>query len=63
MSDHATPEHASPTAAGQPYFSAAEWEELQKEDAHGAKMVVGLMASIFSIGLLLYIGVLLSCAY
>jgi len=38
-------------------FSDAEWESLQTEDVHGAKMVVGLMSSIFTIGLLLYIGV------
>jgi hypothetical protein len=62
MSDHATPVHVSASAAGQPYFPAAEWEELQREDLHAAKMVVGLMVSIFSIGLVLYIGVLVSCA-
>ncbi|HMF13941.1 MAG TPA: hypothetical protein VKE94_16600 [Gemmataceae bacterium] len=55
MSDHATPE-----AVGQLHFPASEWEELMKEDRHGGTMVIGLMASIFSIGLLLYLGVFIS---
>ena len=55
MSDHATP-----AAGGQLHFPAAEWEELMKEDRHGGTMVIGLMASIFSIGLLLYLGVFIS---
>lgn len=42
-------------AAGQPYFSAAEWEQLQADDRHGATMVLGLMTAIFSIGLVLYL--------
>jgi hypothetical protein len=55
MSDH---QHAP--ATGQPYFSDAEWAMLQTEDIHAGKAVVGLMVSIFSIGLLLYIGVMIS---
>lgn len=50
-------------AAGQPYFSAAEWDALQSEDVRGGKAVVGLMVGIFSIGLLLYIGVMLSIIF
>ena len=55
MSDHGTP-----TETSRPRFSAAEWQELQAQDVHAGKAVVGLMVSIFSIGLLLYIGVMLS---
>jgi hypothetical protein len=55
MSDHVTP-----AASGQPYFSASEWDTLQAEDVQAGKAVVGLMVGIFSIGLVLYIGVMLS---
>jgi hypothetical protein len=48
------------TPGGQPHFSDSEWQALQAEDLHAAKMIVGLMVSIFTIGLLLYIGVNLS---
>jgi hypothetical protein len=58
MSDHVTP-----SATGQPYFSAEEWNLLQGEDVRGGKAVVGLMVGIFSIGLLLYIGVMLSVMF
>ena len=58
MSDHATR-----SATGQPYFSAEEWNVLQSEDVRGGKAVVGLMVGIFSIGLLLYIGVMLSVMF
>ena len=34
--------------------------ECSQEDIRGGTAVVGLMASIFTIGLLLYIGVMLS---
>jgi hypothetical protein len=53
-------EHANAAPPGQPYFSADEWSVLQSEDIHAGKAVVGLMVSIFSIGLLLYIGVMIS---
>jgi hypothetical protein len=49
-----------PQAASQPYFPEAEWEQLQADDRHGATVVLGLMTSIFSIGLVLYIVVLIS---
>jgi hypothetical protein len=41
-------------------FSEAEWEQLQADDRHGAAVVIGLMTTIFSIGLILYTVVLLS---
>jgi hypothetical protein len=50
----------SSASAGQLHFPAAEWAEFQAEDVHAAKAVVGLMMSIFTIGLLLYSGVALS---
>jgi hypothetical protein len=52
-------EHVTTTGSG-PHFSDAEWEALQKEDLHAGKMVIGLMTSIFSIGVLMYIGVMVS---
>lgn len=36
------------------HFSDAEWQELRSEDLHGAKAIVGLMGSIFIIGVVLY---------
>jgi hypothetical protein len=41
-------------AVGQPHFSDAEWDSFQADDKKAATAVVGLMASIFSIGLVLY---------
>ncbi len=35
-------------------FSAAEWEELRRQDGLAGKMVAGLMASIFTCGVLIY---------
>jgi hypothetical protein len=55
MSDHSTP-----AASGQSYFSHDEWNTLHSEDVRAGKAVVGLMVAIFSIGLLLYIGVMVS---
>jgi hypothetical protein len=40
--------------ASQPYFPEAEWQQLQADDRHGAAVVLGLMTSIFTIGLILY---------
>jgi hypothetical protein len=42
------------------HFPPDEWEQLQADDRHGAAAVIGLMTAIFSIGLILYIIVLLS---
>lgn len=58
MSEHAA-EQGTPNAAGQTYFSETELQALHSEDIHAGKAVVGLMVSIFSIGLVLYIGVCL----
>jgi uncharacterized membrane protein len=41
------------------HFPQAEWEQLQADDRHAAVAVLGLMTAIFSIGLVLYIGVLI----
>lgn len=54
---------AAPAPAGQPYFPADEWAELRAEDVHAGKAVVGLMISIFTIGLLLYTGVFLAVKF
>jgi hypothetical protein len=35
-------------------FSDEEWQDLQSEDRHAGAAVVGLMGSIFTIGLLIY---------
>jgi hypothetical protein len=53
-------EHVTLTPAGQLHFPPAEWDALKIEDLHAARAVVGLMIGIFSIGLLLYTGVMLS---
>jgi hypothetical protein len=42
------------------HFSEAEWEQLQADDRHGAVVVLGLMTTIFAIGLILYTVVLFS---
>jgi hypothetical protein len=36
------------------YFSDEEWNQFRKSDAGAAAAIAGLMASIFTIGLLLY---------
>jgi len=51
---------ATPPPAGGIPFADAEWQHLQAEDLHAARAVVGLMASIFSIGLVIYILVALT---
>jgi hypothetical protein len=50
---------AAGQTVGQLPFSEAEWAAFQQEDLHAGKAVVGLMTSIFTIGLLLYTGVCL----
>jgi hypothetical protein len=50
---------AYPAPAAGMKFSDPEWQDLQAEDRHAARAVVGLMASIFSIGLCIYITVAL----
>jgi hypothetical protein len=53
-------EHA-PTPTEMP-FSAAEWEEFRRQDFVAGKMVGGLMAVIFAIGVVIYSIVLWSVA-
>jgi hypothetical protein len=43
-------------------FSDADIESFHNSDRHGAAAIVGLMAGIFSLGLVLYIIVALFCA-
>jgi hypothetical protein len=52
--------HGGAAAAGQPYFPAAEWERLQQNDRMAGAIIVCLMGGIFTIGLILYVGVCLS---
>jgi hypothetical protein len=62
MSDSHAVTHA-PVAAGHTApapFSPEEIEQFQKNDKHAAAVIVGLMTSIFMIGLLLYSFVALS---
>jgi hypothetical protein len=56
-----TEAHSVPPAAGQLHFPTAEWEQLQADDRHGAIVVLGLMTTIFSIGLVLYFSIFLIC--
>jgi hypothetical protein len=61
---HPAPEHA--IAAGHPPAAAAlfpedEWRLFRLSDKIGATYIVGLMAGIFSVGLVLYLIVLWSC--
>jgi hypothetical protein len=51
------------TQAGQPYFSASEWENLHANDRQAGGTVAVLMGAIFTIGLVLYMGVCLSIHY
>ena len=52
--------HGGHALAGQPYFSSTEWEQLQHNDRVAGGIIVCLMGGIFTIGLILYIGVCLS---
>jgi len=56
--EHGHTGHAPAPAAD---FSPQEVAELRKSDVQGAAAIVGLMAGIFSVGLVLYIIVLISC--
>ncbi len=49
---------ASHHPSGRPtYFSDQEWADFQKSDRAAGGVVVALMTFIFSLGLVLYIGV------
>jgi hypothetical protein len=41
-------------------FTEAEWQQLQRDDIKAGGTVVGLMAGIFTLGLMLYLCVLWS---
>jgi hypothetical protein len=69
--DHSgTPEHGihvgapatHAAAGGHPAFPDAEWQAFRREDKTAGQYIIGLMVSIFIIGLLLYIGVAWSVA-
>jgi hypothetical protein len=59
MTVHSNP---PPTGSLGPNFLPAEWDELIADDVVSAKVVVGLMISIFTIGLVLYTIVALTVA-
>jgi hypothetical protein len=56
--DHGHDHGHGPAVPANP-FPEAEWETLQKDDRQAAASVIGLMAGIFSIGLILYLVVAL----
>ncbi len=58
--DHGTPRGAAPTAPA-PAFPYEEWLQFQRSDLGAGKVVVSLMAAIFTIGLLLYFSIALIC--
>jgi hypothetical protein len=55
---HVTPAHGHgrhDAAAVEPaYFRAEEWNQFRKSDKGAAAAIAGLMAGIFSIGLIMY---------
>jgi hypothetical protein len=55
MTDAAHPEPGHGAATPSLPFAEADWQTLQKDDRQAAAAVVGLMAGIFSIGLVLYL--------
>ena len=54
---HERPEATHPAAPASPISPPAEWDAFQIQDKRAAAIIVGLMASIFTTGLLLYLGV------
>jgi hypothetical protein len=48
-------------AAAAPLFPYEEWLQFQRSDLGAGKVVVGLMAAIFVIGLLLYLAISVIC--
>ena len=56
MSHGHSPQHAAHghASAGQTLFPPAEWEAFRVEDRGSAAAIAGLMACIFTIGLVLY---------
>lgn len=58
--DHGIQHGAAPAAAA-PRFAYEEWLQFQRSDLGAGKVVVGLMAAIFAIGLLLYLAISVIC--
>jgi hypothetical protein len=54
MSHPETHGHDTHASTERPHFSAAEWEQFQKDDVTAGGAIVLLMGGIFSIGLILY---------
>ncbi len=55
MTEAAHHDHGHGAALTGNPFPEAEWATLQKDDRQAAASVIGLMAGIFSIGLVLYL--------
>ena len=49
------------TTGSAPLFPTEEWLQFQRSDLGAGKVVVGLMASIFVVGLLLYSAIAYIC--
>jgi hypothetical protein len=58
--DHGIQHGATPGAMASA-FPYEEWLQFQRSDLGSAKVVVGLMAGIFTIGLLLYLSIAVIC--
>lgn len=58
-----SPVVAEATIAGRPTFSPAEMTALQSEDKQATIAVCGILVACFSLGLLIYLTVLLSCLW
>jgi hypothetical protein len=59
MTHAASHEHGHGHSASLKPFTDAEWAALQADDKKAGQAVIGLMVSIFTIGLFLYLGVAL----
>jgi hypothetical protein len=58
--DHGV-QHGATAAAPASAFPYEEWLQFQRSDLGSGKVVVGLMASIFVVGLLLYFSIAVIC--
>ena len=54
-------QHGAAATAPASAFPYEEWLQFQRSDLGSGKVVVGLMASIFTIGLLLYLAISIIC--
>jgi hypothetical protein len=59
MTEAAHHDHGHGAALPANPFPEAEWATLQKDDRQAAASVIGLMAGIFTVGLILYLVVAL----